>query len=90
MAIKRIIKHFMTGSASVRAAFPAHALHAIEQAIHEAETKHAGQIRFAMFRPILRRITTGYTDVLGKLPRRLCLAAHVLNSLFYNEMRGSN
>ncbi|MFZ1765153.1 MAG: TPM domain-containing protein [Candidatus Nitrotoga sp.] len=48
MAIKRIIKHLMTGSAAVRAAFPAHALHAIEQAIHEAEAKHAGQIRFAV------------------------------------------
>lgn len=48
MAIQRIIKHLITGSMAVRAAFPAHSLHAIEQAIHEAEAKHAGQIRFAV------------------------------------------
>lgn len=33
---------------AVRAAFPAHSLNAIEQAIHEAEAKHAGQVRFAV------------------------------------------
>ncbi|MEO6422600.1 MAG: TPM domain-containing protein, partial [Candidatus Nitrotoga sp.] len=31
-----------------RAAFPPHSLHAIEQAIQEAEAKHAGQVRFAV------------------------------------------
>jgi uncharacterized membrane protein len=48
MAIQRIIKHLITGSMAVRAAFPAHSLHAIEQAIHEAEANHAGQVRFAV------------------------------------------
>ena len=48
MAIQRIIKHLITGSMAVRAAFPAHSLNAIEQAIHEAEAKHAGQVRFAV------------------------------------------
>ena len=48
MAIQRIVKHLITGSMAVRAAFPAHSLYAIEQAIHEAEAKHAGQVRFAV------------------------------------------
>jgi uncharacterized membrane protein len=48
MAIRRIIKHLITGGMAVRAAFPVHSLYAIEQAIHEAEAKHAGQIRFAV------------------------------------------
>ena len=48
MAIQRIINHLITGSMAVRTAFPAHSLHAIEQAIHEAEAKHAGQVRFAV------------------------------------------
>ena len=33
---------------AVKAAFPAHSLHAIEQAINEAEAKHAGQVRFVV------------------------------------------
>lgn len=33
---------------AVRAAFPERSLNAIEQAIYEAEAKHAGQIRFAV------------------------------------------
>jgi len=48
MAIQRIIKHLITGSMAVKAEFPVHSLHAIEQAIHEAEAKHAGQVRFAV------------------------------------------
>jgi len=48
MIIRRIIKHLITGSMAQKAAFPAHSLHAIEQAIHEAEAKHAGQVRFAV------------------------------------------
>jgi len=48
MAIQRIIKHLITGSMAVKAAFSVHSLHAIEQAIHEAEAKHAGQVRFAV------------------------------------------
>jgi uncharacterized membrane protein YgcG len=48
MAIQRIIKHLITGSMAVKAAFPAHSLHVIEQAINEAEAKHAGQVRFVV------------------------------------------
>ena len=48
MAIRRIIKHLMTGNVAVRSAFPAHSLHAIEQAIRKTEADHAGQIRFAV------------------------------------------
>ncbi len=48
MATRRIIKHLMTGSLAVRAAFPARSLHAIEQAIRETEASHTGQIRFAV------------------------------------------
>lgn len=33
---------------AVRAVFPAHSLQAIEQAIHESEAQHAGQVRFAV------------------------------------------
>lgn len=48
MVIQRIFKHLITGSMAVKTAFPAHSLHAIEQAIREAEAKHAGQVRFAV------------------------------------------
>lgn len=36
------------GRAAVRRIFPPRALNAIEQAIHATETRHAGQIRFAV------------------------------------------
>lgn len=48
MAMQRIFKHLMTGNMAVRAAFPARSMDAIEQAIREAETRHGGQIRFAV------------------------------------------
>ena len=48
MEIQRLIQHLMTGNVAVGSAFPAHSLHAIEQAIREAEADHAGQIRFAV------------------------------------------
>ena len=48
MDIRRIIKHLVTGHLAVKAAFPARALHAIEQAIRATEARHAGQIRFAV------------------------------------------
>jgi len=48
MVIQRIIKHLITGSMAVKSAFPAHSLHAIEQAIRETEAQHAGQVRFAV------------------------------------------
>lgn len=48
MDIRRTIRHLGTGQLAVRAAFPEKALRAIEQAIHESEAMHAGQIRFAV------------------------------------------
>lgn len=48
MAIQRIIRHLITGRMAVKTAFPKHSLAAIEQAIHESEAKHAGQVRFAV------------------------------------------
>jgi uncharacterized membrane protein len=48
MNLKRIMQHLSTGRASVRRAFPPHALAAIERAIRATETQHGGQIRFAV------------------------------------------
>ena len=48
MNIQRTIKHLMTGHLALRAAFPAHAMHAIERAIRETEAEHGGQVRFAV------------------------------------------
>jgi uncharacterized membrane protein len=48
MNLKRIMRHLSTGRAAVRRAFPSRTLDVIERAIHETETKHAGQIRFAV------------------------------------------
>ena len=48
MNIRRMIRHLSTGHLAVKAAFPARALHAIEQAIRATEAMHAGQIRFAV------------------------------------------
>lgn len=48
MNIQRTIKHLITGSMVVKAAFPARSLQAIEQAIGQTETRHVGQIRFAV------------------------------------------
>ncbi|MDO9011242.1 MAG: TPM domain-containing protein [Gallionella sp.] len=48
MNIRRIIKHLSTGRASVRRAFPRQTLNLIEDAIRTTETRHDGQIRFAV------------------------------------------
>lgn len=48
MGFQRIFKHLMTGNMAVRLAFPARSMDAIEQAIRETETRHGGQIRFAV------------------------------------------
>lgn len=48
MNFKRIIKHLLVDRWTVRRAFPAHAMKAIEAAIRQAETTHQGQIRFAV------------------------------------------
>lgn len=48
MNFKRIIRHLSNGRAAVRRVFPQHTLDAIEQTIRETETRHGGQIRFAV------------------------------------------
>ena len=48
MNLKRIMQHLSSGRAAVRRAFPQRALDAIERAIRETETRHDGQIRFAV------------------------------------------
>ena len=48
MNLKRIMQHLSSGRAAVRRAFPPHALDEIERAIRETETRHNGQIRFAV------------------------------------------
>lgn len=47
MDLKRIAKHVLMTPGALRRALPRDALHAIEKAIAESETRHAGQIRFA-------------------------------------------
>lgn len=48
MDIKRIMRHLSTGRAAVRRAFSPRTLDAIERTIREIETRHGGQIRFAV------------------------------------------
>ncbi|HET9700096.1 MAG TPA: TPM domain-containing protein, partial [Burkholderiales bacterium] len=48
MNLARILRHLATSPLTVKRAFPATALAAIEQAIREAERSHAGEIRFAL------------------------------------------
>ncbi|HEX7811850.1 MAG TPA: TPM domain-containing protein [Burkholderiales bacterium] len=48
MKISRIVRHLLTPAWQVRNKFSATALARIEQAIRESETRHAGQIRFAV------------------------------------------
>ena len=48
MNFKRIMKHLSSGRAAVRRVFPERTLDAIENAIRTTETRHAGQIRFAV------------------------------------------
>lgn len=45
---QRIAKHLLTGTSSLRKAFPPLSLHAIESAIKESEAAHQGQIRFVI------------------------------------------
>ncbi|MHB0925824.1 MAG: TPM domain-containing protein [Gallionellaceae bacterium] len=48
MSFGRIMRHLSSGRAAVRRAFPPRALDAVERAIRETETRHDGQIRFAI------------------------------------------
>ena len=48
MSFIRILRHLSTGRASVRRVFPPRVMNAIENAIRTTETRHAGQIRFAV------------------------------------------
>ncbi len=48
MSIERTFRHLFTTGWSLRRAFDAAALQAIEQAIAEAERSHGGEIRFAV------------------------------------------
>jgi uncharacterized membrane protein len=48
MDLRRILRHLATSTTHVRRAFPATALHSIEQAIAASETMHAGEIRFVV------------------------------------------
>lgn len=48
MNIKRIMRHFSTGRASLRRVFPQRTLDTIERAISAAEVRHNGQLRFAV------------------------------------------
>lgn len=61
-SLARMWNHFTVGTWSVRRAFPAETLRAIEGATRDAESKHSGEIRFAIedslpFRQLWRRIT---------------------------------
>jgi uncharacterized membrane protein len=46
--IRRFIRHLITTRWSARGRFPRHALAAIEAAIQEVESQHAGEIRFVV------------------------------------------
>ena len=48
MNIRRVVRNLFMPPWRVRLVFPARTLRAIETAIHEAETTHAGEIRFAV------------------------------------------
>lgn len=48
MSLKRMLRHLCLPPWTVRRAFPAAALQAIEEAIRQSETRHSGQIRFAV------------------------------------------
>lgn len=64
MNIRRYFKHLMTGNIAVTAAFPARSMNVIEQAIRESESRHGGQIRFAVeaaldYSALRRNLTAG-------------------------------
>lgn len=46
--IKRLLRHTLTPPWRVRQVFPARVMHAITTAIHQCETHHRGEIRFAV------------------------------------------
>lgn len=48
MNFPRILQHLFTGRLTLRRAFPAASLRAIEQAIKQSEISHDGEIRFAV------------------------------------------
>jgi len=48
MDFGRIIRHLCTPHRMVRRLFPASSMRAIEQAVHQSEGRHRGQIRFAV------------------------------------------
>jgi uncharacterized membrane protein YgcG len=48
MDLKRIFRHLFTTMWSVRRAFPASSLRAVERAIRASEATHEGQVRFAV------------------------------------------
>lgn len=48
MNVARIVKHLFTPHWVIRRAFPPSALKAIENAIRESESTHAGELRFAV------------------------------------------
>ncbi|HTS52102.1 MAG TPA: TPM domain-containing protein [Burkholderiales bacterium] len=48
MDLKRVFRHLFTTMWSVRRAFPASSLRAVERAIRETEATHEGQVRFAV------------------------------------------
>jgi uncharacterized membrane protein len=48
MDFDRFLRHLTTGPRRVRKCFPDSALNAIEAAIGEGETRHAGEIRFSV------------------------------------------
>ena len=48
MDMKRIMRHLAIGHTAVRRVFPARTLDAIENEIRSTETRHAGQVRFAV------------------------------------------
>ena len=48
MKIHRILKHLVASSRQMRRLFPSNTLRSIEQAVKTAESRHGGEIRFAV------------------------------------------
>jgi uncharacterized membrane protein len=62
MSLSRILRHLWIGRPHVRALFPAESLGRITQAIAQAESRHHGEIRFAVegsldLGPLLKGVT---------------------------------
>lgn len=55
MGLARTLRHFLTGDLALRRAFPAAALERIEAAIRAGESRHRGEIRFAVEASLLTR-----------------------------------